>query len=66
MFFRSRRQMLFDLLFGNAPVSDRQKHNGMSWTKKGTAALAAITALKQNNEHKKWFEDKDIDFKLAA
>ncbi len=47
-------------------VSDRQKHNGMSWTKKGTAALAAITALKQNNEHKKWFEDKDIDFKMAA
>ena len=47
-------------------VSDRQKHNGMSWTKKGTAALAAITALKQNNEHKKWFEDKDIEFELAA
>jgi len=47
-------------------VSDRQKHNGMSWTKKGTAALAAITALKQNNEHRKWFEDKDIDFKMAA
>ncbi|MCP4649576.1 MAG: hypothetical protein GY853_05795, partial [PVC group bacterium] len=35
-------------------VSERQKHNGMSWTKKGTTALAAITALKQNNEHKKW------------
>ena len=47
-------------------VSERQKHNGMSWTKKGTAALATITALKQNNEHKKWFEDKDIDFKMAA
>lgn len=47
-------------------VSDRQKHNGMSWTRKGTVALAAITALKQNSEHKKWFEDKDIDFKMAA
>ncbi len=47
-------------------VSDRQKHNGMSWTKQGTVALAAITVLKQNNEHKKWFEDKDIDFKMAA
>ena len=47
-------------------VSERQKHNGMSWTKKGTVALAAITALKQNNEHKKWFEAKDIDFKMAA
>jgi len=47
-------------------VSERQKNNGMSWTKKGTVALAAITALKQNNEHKKWFEDKAIDFKMAA
>ena len=27
-------------------VSDRQKHNGMSRTEKGTAAPAAITALK--------------------
>lgn len=47
-------------------VSDRQKHNGMSWTKQGTVALAAITTLKQNNEYRKWFEDQDIDFKMAA
>ncbi|WLE98283.1 MAG: hypothetical protein QTN59_05485 [Candidatus Electrothrix communis] len=47
-------------------MSERQKHNGMSWTKKGTVALATITALKQNNEYRKWFEEKDIDFKLAA
>ena len=47
-------------------VSERQKHNGMSWAKKGTVALATITALAQNNEYKKWFEEKDIDFKLAA
>ena len=47
-------------------VSERQKHNGMSWTKKGTVALATITALGQNNEYRKWFEEKDIDFKLAA
>ncbi|MCI5148705.1 MAG: hypothetical protein D3916_04830 [Candidatus Electrothrix sp. MAN1_4] len=47
-------------------VSERQKHNGMSWTKKGTVALAAITSLKMNNEYRKWFEEKEIDFKLAA
>ena len=47
-------------------VSERQKHNGMSWTKKGTVALATITTLKQNNEFRKWFEEKEIDFKLAA
>ena len=47
-------------------VSERQKHNGMSWTNKGTVALATITALAQNNEYRKWFEEKDIEFKLAA
>ncbi|WPD22870.1 MAG: hypothetical protein SD837_22135 [Candidatus Electrothrix scaldis] len=47
-------------------VSERQKHNGMSWTNKGTVALATITALAHNNEYRKWFEEKDIDFKLAA
>ena len=47
-------------------VSERQKHNGMSWTKKGTVALATITALAQNNEYRKWFEEKDINFQLAA
>ena len=34
--------------------------------KKGTVALAAITALKQNNEQKKWFKDKAIAFKVAT
>ncbi len=47
-------------------VSDRQKHNGMSWSKKGSVALASVTALKRNNESRKWFEEKEIDFKLAA
>jgi len=47
-------------------VSDRQKHNGMSWSKNGSVALAAITALKRNKEHKRWFEKGEIEFKLAA
>lgn len=47
-------------------VSDRQKNNGMSWSKNGSVALAAITALKRNKEHKRWFEKGEIDFKLAA
>jgi hypothetical protein len=29
-------------------------------------ALAVITALAQNNEYRKWFEEKEVDFKLAA
>ena len=47
-------------------VAERQKHNGMSWSKSGSVALASITSLKRNNEHKRWFEKGTLDFKLAA
>jgi len=47
-------------------VAERQKHNGMSWSKQGSVALASITALKRNNESRKWFEDKELDFRLVS
>jgi hypothetical protein len=47
-------------------VSERQKHNGMSWSKPGSVALASVTTLKRNREVKRWFEKKEIEFKLAA
>ncbi len=47
-------------------VSERQKHNGMSWSKSGSVSLATITALKRNKENDKWFEEKELEFKLAA
>ena len=47
-------------------VSDRQKHNGMSWSKPGSVALASLTALKRNRETKSWFEKREIEFKLAV
>ncbi|MDL1967634.1 MAG: hypothetical protein LWW97_03585 [Deltaproteobacteria bacterium] len=47
-------------------VSERQKHNGMSWSKSGSVSLATITVLKRNKESNKWFEEKYLDFKLAA
>lgn len=47
-------------------VSDRQKNNGMSWSKSGSVGLATITALKRNKESDKWFEEKELNFKLAA
>ncbi len=47
-------------------VSDRQKHNGMSWSKPGSVALASVTALKRNKETKKWFEKRELEFKMAA
>jgi hypothetical protein len=47
-------------------VSKRQKNNGMSWSKKGSIALASITAIKRNKESKNWFEEKELAFKFAA
>lgn len=47
-------------------VSDRQKHNGMSWSKPGSVALASISSLKRNREIRTWFEKREIHFKLAA
>jgi len=46
-------------------VSKRQKHNGMSWSKLGSVALASLTALVKNNEAKKWFQTNTIEFKLV-
>lgn len=47
-------------------VSDRQKHNGMSWSEDGSAALASLTVIKRNKEYKKWLEEGDLEFKLVA
>ena len=47
-------------------VSNRQKHNGMSWSKAGSVCLTTITALKRNKDSDKWFETKGLSFKLAA
>ncbi|MGB5711205.1 MAG: hypothetical protein WBM44_09890 [Waterburya sp.] len=46
-------------------VSDRQKHNGMSWSQQGSASLAAITALVRNREYYRWFTNEEINFKLV-
>jgi hypothetical protein len=47
-------------------VSARQKDNGMSWSKTGSVTLAALTALKRNNEFMSWFENREIELKFAA
>jgi len=46
-------------------VSDRQKHNGMSWSKPGSAALAAVTALVRNREYKRWFQTGTLSFSFS-
>jgi hypothetical protein len=43
-------------------VSDRQKHNGMSWSKSGSVALATVSALVKNREYKRWFQTGTLSF----
>lgn len=47
-------------------VSERQKHNGMSWSARGSIALAALEALKRNDEYQHWFAYHEIAMKQAA
>ena len=47
-------------------VSARQKHNGMSWSKEGSVALATLAALVSNDNHGQWFEKRTVNFRLAA
>jgi len=47
-------------------VSSRQKHNGMSWSKIGSLALAALTTAKLNGESQVWLTKRRLKFKLAA
>ena len=47
-------------------VAARQKHNGMSWTRTGSDAIALISANNRNKELEFWLNSKDLNFKLAA
>ena len=47
-------------------VAARQKHNGMSWSKTGSVALACVTALKKNQAYKTWFRKRELEFKLVS
>jgi len=47
-------------------VASRQKHNGMSWSKPGSIALATVTAMHINKEQDNWFSKNKLDFKLVS
>lgn len=47
-------------------VSQRQKHNGMSWSREGSLALATLTALVRNQEYKQWFQTESLRFAFAS
>lgn len=43
-------------------VAQRQKHNGMSWSRKGSAALSHIRAVYLNGEQEAWNQTKSLRF----
>jgi hypothetical protein len=47
-------------------VSDCQKHNGMSWSRGGSVALATVTALVRNQEYTRWFQTRTLSFSFTA
>ena len=47
-------------------VSNRQKHNGMSWSASGSHSLATLTSLRRNDEHMLWLLHHDIRFQFDA
>lgn len=47
-------------------VANRQKHNGMSWSKPGSVALASVISLHLNNEQVMWCSKHTLSFTLAA
>ena len=47
-------------------VATRQKHNGMSWSRKGSGALAVITATMINGELKEWMTQNKISYRMVA
>ncbi len=47
-------------------IADRQKKNGMSWSKLGSNSLGILTSIKKNKETKSWLNNADIEFKIVA
>lgn len=47
-------------------VATRQKHNGMSWSRKGSGALAIITATMINGEMEGWMDGHTISYRMAC
>jgi hypothetical protein len=47
-------------------VASRQKHQGMSWSKPGSVALATISAMQINKEHKTWCSCRKLNFRLVS
>ena len=46
-------------------VSNRQKHNGMSWSDDGSATLASVTAALYNDELGNWIEHGSLSLRMV-
>ena len=46
-------------------VSNRQKHNGMSWSDDGSAALASVSAAIYNNELDNWIKNGSLSLRMV-
>jgi uncharacterized membrane-anchored protein len=47
-------------------VSHRQKHNGMSWSNKGSASFATVASVSYNKETLLWVHSRKINFALRT
>jgi hypothetical protein len=47
-------------------VARRQKHNGMSWSREGSGALAAINMILLNNEAEQWLYTHTLSFTMPV
>ena len=47
-------------------VSNRQKHNGMSWSADGSTCLATLATVRHNSEDRNWLLKRDISFTFDA
>jgi hypothetical protein len=47
-------------------VATRQKHNGMSWSRNGSGALAVISATMINGEMEGWLTKRRIEYRMAS
>ena len=47
-------------------VSNRQKHNGMSWSASGSTSLATVTSVWLNAEQSNWLLNRNINFTFHA
>ncbi len=45
-------------------VSNRQKHNGMSWSNDGSVAFASVATASHNDQIGHWIQNRDISFSL--